>query len=186
MIGKVKLTQEQADFIEKYLFAVADVEEMLEGFAGTRDLVRSVFHPLQGLGVSDLARALLIGYEVELEYKTGEWVRYWKSDSLAGIGLISSYKNVRQFVRFEGEEKWRETDCITRHATPEEIKAEKERRVWVEIEEGDVLFHKHRKTLGIFKYERAGYAEVVCGNDQYGWSIENFELYAKKVGGADD
>ena len=144
MTEKVKITQKQFDWLEKY-----KSDEEIDYAIDVQLHRKRPDSPIVDWKPSEVARAFYNGYKVEPEYKTGEWVRYWKSDSLAGIGLISSYKNVRQFVRFEGEEKWRETDCITSHATPEEIKAEKERRVWAGIGRetkqfriGDIVINK--------------------------------------------
>lgn len=181
---KIKLTREQVDTIERYLTAVADEEELLEAFASTKDKQNSIFQALDGLSQMDMARALLIGYDIETEYKTGEWVRYWKNDSITGIAKISVFKSDRKLVNFEGDTKWKRVVDITGHATPEEIETEKERRKWAGIEEGDVLrnlpwaYH-----IGVYKGDADDYTVLVdVGDAQHIWKKDNVVLYAKKVG----
>lgn len=138
MTMKIKLTQEQADFIEKSLANGIDKEEMLNRFAKANCFEKQPRHSLHGLCVMDLARALLIGYEVEEKQRfvIGEWKRYRKNDCLSTVGQVSAVDTLEMWVRFEGDFKRIPFSNIERDATPEEIKAGKERQKWAEIGRG--------------------------------------------------
>lgn len=126
-IGKIRITQEQADAIENYL-KTRDVSELIDDHAEVcrnNKWAAEIYKPLNDLSQADLARALLIGYEVELEYKSGDWV------------VDKQTKKIHQviYVNFDsvGVNGMIIGNLLIRHATTEEIKAEKERRVWKEI-----------------------------------------------------
>lgn len=101
-----------------------------------------------------LLDALRIGYEVEEEYKVGDWKKVqlangnWvigKIDTIAFEDIIMNYLDedgIWQRVRELAERSF--------NPTPEEIKAEKERRVWARIgrevnewKEGDAYDHRN-------------------------------------------
>ncbi|WP_342512828.1 hypothetical protein MKY34_19825 [Sporosarcina sp. FSL K6-1522] len=141
MIGKVKISQSQADAIEVYLLENDnDREEFINWFGINRKYRNSLndnYKPLADLMYSDLARALLIGYEVEPEYKGGDWIAFEKVPG-SGKVLVGVIEKVgirsvdTDYLADNGYKQNFSMDRI-RHATPEEIKAEKERRVWKSI-----------------------------------------------------
>lgn len=124
---KVKLTQEQADAIE------------------------TLKEKAKGMLVVDLLEALKNGYAVEEEYKVGDWVVYksaqkgliiCKVESVSGVKVDTDYVASNGYKQSFGKSQ-------IRHATPEEIKAEQERRVWARIgrevnewRKGDVYVHR--------------------------------------------
>lgn len=107
MTEKVKLTREQADALDSFLEMTA------------------------GVRFTELFKAIKYGYEVKPEYKSGDWVVY------QGVGIprycvIKHVDETSVDTDHIGENGYKQTfgkDRI-RHATPEEIKAEKERRLW--------------------------------------------------------
>src|SRR5699024_10634960 len=87
------------------------------------------------ISVDDLIKALYIGYEVEPEFNGGDWVHVsWSNNN------PSVHKVIKTGVRSTcGNKNGIEIDWggsptppldIIRHATPEEIEQEKERRWW--------------------------------------------------------
>ena len=126
MIGKIKITQAQADEIKD-----------IRGIAYAIDIHSFNKRPdkaIAGLSTADLARALLIGYEVEPEYKVGDWIliteecghknRAYKIHHFAeGFANLDHENGHRSY--------WPLRDF--RLATPEEIKFEKKRRVWAKL-----------------------------------------------------
>src|SRR5690606_19853208 len=101
----------------------------------------SEFSPtnLDIIPIEDVVKAFINGYEIKPKYEAGEWVRYWKNDSITGYAKISEFDSFRNLVKFEGDTEFSGGENITGHATPEEIKAERDRRKWAEVEPGDVV-----------------------------------------------
>src|SRR5690625_443671 len=124
---KVKLTPEQANAIKKWinkeLLIIAKASGLFE---------HSTDESIAELTMEQLVKALYIGYEVEPEFKKGDYVMVkWKNrekeefyrvvsidpwgsiqiETLDGVPNVSGHEN-------------------TRHATPSEIAEEKERRFW--------------------------------------------------------
>lgn len=123
-MNKVKLTREQADAIEHL-----------------KDLTND-------LGVVDLADAIYVGYEIEPEFKVGDWVvRTVCRGKNHEVGKIFRIKEVVGDGVYE--------DCGPSHmmeslrfATPEEIAKETERSWWKkhgrdywELKEDDILYY---------------------------------------------
>ena len=188
MTEKIKLTQEQADFIERGFEAGMEAEEMINRFASAGLFVKQPSHKLHGLCVADLAKALLIGYEIEPRLKVGDWAVRKKGRRIIkkptdregiafqieeiGIGVLGSDGNNHAIGAL-------------RHATPEEIAEEKERRKWAEIEEGDIL-RKIPMAHEVAIYEGDADDESILVKNDSGqrlWRKSQVELYAKKVGG---
>ena len=107
---------------------------------------------LNALSVSELARALYVGYEVEEEFKEGDWVTAMHRTGIKSIGRVIDVVDGKVYAIWTtfGE------DVTTghghyglsnvEHATDEEIAREKTRRWWAkhdrqpwEIREGDIL-----------------------------------------------
>lgn len=133
MTEKVKLTREQANAV-KWLTDGSEgswtQEELIRkhaqepsGWNGDGDVVDSSV--LNGLPLLTLVDALRIGYEAEPKYKVHEWVKTRNGS----VGKIVRVGN--GFVELDDGS----VPCIEFivHATPEEIKAEQERRVWAGI-----------------------------------------------------
>lgn len=146
MTDKVIITEKQANAINLWLSSHLDrtEEQLLNSHAEnyvheeTGELTKwgSMYDSLNELSVSDLAKALYIGYKVEQKYSVGEWIIVFHDNGIwkctAEITTIKNEyftvdaKNVHEedlHLSFDG---W---DAI-RHATPSEIKQEKERRWW--------------------------------------------------------
>lgn len=138
MTGKVEITQRQLDLIKKGTSKAS----LLEGHAkgGYRN---SAYNELLKIPLEDFARVLYEpdSYEVEEEYKVGDWVAlidgadfYVKGNTK--IVEVHSYEQVLEgfdYVRHGENGVWGTPLNLLRHATPEEIKAEQERRVWAGI-----------------------------------------------------
>jgi phage regulator Rha-like protein len=144
---KVKVSREQAEAIEeltKVLFNPTIV------ITHIRDRFRDEkTECINSMPVDSLIRALYIGYEVEPEFKVGDWVAFDnRKDEVAirkierindqfGDGLYAHWKNGS--MRLSG----------LRHATPSEIAEEKERRFFArygrepwELRKGDWLIQQ--------------------------------------------
>ena len=131
MMEKVKLTQKQADAIERL---VKDKGRVLKHHMTKDAWICSPLEALSDLSFDELAKALYIGYEVEEEFKVGDWVAPMEHDSKLPDGMIAT-----QIVKIANNlfVYWNDINNRTigrfRYATPEEIKAEQERRVWAGI-----------------------------------------------------
>lgn len=166
---KVKLTQEQADAIKK-----------LKAEASNKEIIYMNTSPFGGIhldkdkqtifemDLDELIRALYIGYEVESEFKVGDWVV--TSDFLEPIRKVKEV-NDRLLVDNTGI-VWRDFGEI-RHATPEEIAKEKERRWWKkhnrevwELKDYDLL---KGLSTGLI------YQVFIYGDDLYVATRETFE-----------
>lgn len=173
---KIKLTVEQGKAIES-LLVVMSADGILNEFArGVSSSCGSCWQYLNELPMSELARALLVGYEVEETFKVGDWVSLIGSplttfkiyavrnshavpDWLKGIYDCGD-TDVRDWMQFN----------TIRHATPEEIKAEQERRVWKsigrryqEIKVGDISIFKDN-TFGRIVNVELAIRDFECGH----------------------
>lgn len=130
MTEKVKVTQEQFDWLEKY-----KTEQQID-FAIDIQLHRKrPDSPIVDWKLSEVARALYVGYEVEPKFKVGDLVHVSWSNGGASI-----HKVLKVGVRsIDGDLDGIAIDAggnpkpplrIVRHATAEEIAHEKERRKW--------------------------------------------------------
>lgn len=144
---KVKITQEQADAIERWV----DKDQLLIARA-TGLLNHGEDESIAELEINTLAKAIYIGYEVEPEFKVGEWVVL--EDGY--IGEIEFINEVEGWANIGYSKDTKERGVclaatydlidIVRHATPSEIVEEKERRWWRkngrdvwELREDDIL-----------------------------------------------
>lgn len=143
---RVRVTQEQADAVEgirnHHRYELERFKKNPSRFAGW-------LLPIKEMDVLDIEKAFRGDYEVEPEYKVGDWV---VNKNLANIGKIKNIELLKS-----GEEYFRgfwsngsPMHCLKgnlkRHAIPEEIAEEKERRWWErqgrkfrEIREGDIV-----------------------------------------------
>ncbi|WP_405103105.1 hypothetical protein [Oceanobacillus sp. FSL H7-0719] len=131
---KVKVTKEQAKGLNQITTPQSAVKEHVGNWQmGNR---------LNDLTLDELIRALYIGYEVEPEFKVGDWII---DKSVNKIGKITENINGRDIYN-DGREISYSLLVDVRHATPSEIAEEKERRFWArydrdvwELRKGDVL-----------------------------------------------
>ncbi|PID16840.1 hypothetical protein CSV63_02835 [Sporosarcina sp. P34] len=164
MIGKIKLTPEQADAIQKWLCerngdkaALLDVHATaMKKQGGWRN--GNPYRAFNGLDQADMARALLIGYEVEETFEVGDWVACEYEDG-AWIAQIERIEGKKVFAQWEnGQLDWNYVHHI-RHATSEEIKAEKEYRAWKSI--GREVGGFREGDIGIFKNEYVDHVDAL-------------------------
>src|SRR5690625_7963427 len=91
---KVKLTQEQADAIERGIKIYGKSRIMnvhaLDGWVGN-------LNDLNGLTKDEIARALYVGYEVESEFKVGDWVYHVFREE---VGIVTYVDD--DYVKFDG------------------------------------------------------------------------------------
>lgn len=144
---KVVLTQEQADEIEGL---------MKEPHNLTRDELLVEHTELGGftnlneaeVDLTLLAKALYVGYEVKPKFKVGDWVvlRFEGEEWITDLTKESEFGGFYTDSRLPGEKQKFYSSSILRHATPEEIAEEKERRWWKgngrkpwELKQGDVV-----------------------------------------------
>src|SRR5699024_6673411 len=92
---------------------------------------------LNDLSILDMARALYEGYEVEETFKVGDWVKDTSTNAVIKIKDRQHRNNIND-PRYS----------TVRHATPEEIAEEKQRRWWAkhgrevwELRENDILYY---------------------------------------------
>lgn len=140
---KVKLTKEQANAIEWALQKENEYspDRLLRLRSSDNANFHNELYPLNDIDIAVLARALYIGYEVEPEFKVGDWIHDNITNRVAKIDERG----------YDGELAWVDDEFHNfftdfRHATPEEIQQEKERRWWAkhdrevwELRPGDVL-----------------------------------------------
>lgn len=104
------------------------------------------------VSLEKLADAIKYGYEVEPEFKVGDWLAYDKTNGgtivVEIIAVTGKVGGIECFILGEGYGKKAKTMVNThyRHATPSEIAEEKDRRFFArhgrkswEIREGDIL-----------------------------------------------
>src|SRR5699024_11165724 len=118
---KIRLIQEQVDFLEEHFEGYQDFE-IIDAFAKTHDFSNKFFH------LDELIRAVYIGYEIIKEFKAGDWV-------VTSSGEIKQIASVQRWSKnTELEYIYNDGECTTvepkRHATDEEIAGEKERNWW--------------------------------------------------------
>lgn len=139
-----------------------DALEDLEQEYRKEDIVRQhvlgswgdAYDSLNRLSVDEIVRALYSGYEVEPEYKIGDWVARIDGENFIHGEKVVQVTGVSEFYLNYGFDIGIRTDKI-RHATPEEIKAEQERRVWA----------KTGRKFGEFKDGDIGVCERIYWND---------------------
>lgn len=121
----IKLTKNQADAVEKIKI---EQRKMIETIKAHPNLYRveKWEKPLFELETDDIQRALFDGYEVEPEFKVGDWVYNTRTNKVAQIdsryvsGMDELWVNDEEFNFYRKDD--------SRHATESEIAQEKERR----------------------------------------------------------
>ena len=138
---KVKLTQEQAEMIKKH--READNLEMLL----RKHRMSGCLTYIDELTTQQVVDAYFDGYKVDPDFEVGDWVVY---DNGVRCGYkTNQIKDVDEQKAYFDEGR---TMLLTRlrHATPEEIAEEKQRRWWArhgrdvyEFKSGDLIDHDH-------------------------------------------
>src|SRR5690625_616395 len=124
---KVKLTQEQVSAINNCRNIVGD-EMLIEMQVNRRNSPwRNKWNAINELDMLTLVDALRIGYEVESEFKVGDWVFIDYGEAGTEIGFIKGWINEPHSFYIDKCHFGANVN-EARHATPEEIAKEKERR----------------------------------------------------------
>ncbi len=120
---KVKLTHEQAKAIETAITEFGK-DRVIDGVLGKW---LGELSSLNDLKPSEFARIMYgAGYEVEPEFKVGDWVMHEIGELLGEVTRI--YEDELEATRLGDGYIWNEK--YVRHATQEEIAEEKQRRWW--------------------------------------------------------
>lgn len=167
---KVKLTQEQADIVER---VKKEQLEHLKEIKHRSVILQDWEKPLFKLSAEDIQKALFDGYEVEPEFKVGDWV-------ITGRGLLGKYlEKTSEVYRFTLIGGHHATSDNIRHATPEEVAKEKERIWWKrhgrepwEIKQGDVLMATRRHIFEVTADPKSHEFNCYTGNDEFDFSIK--------------
>lgn len=160
---KVKLTREQAEAIEKKKSTgSAAVAKHLEGWTWKENKC------LNDLSMEQFVKALYIGYEVEETFKVGDWVKDTSTNAVIKIKDRQHRNNIND-PRYS----------TVRHATPEEIAEEKQRRWWAkhgrevwELRKGDVI----KKLCSPFEFEAW---EITDIDDHYIYAKDSRMIHPK-------
>ena len=162
---KVKLTREQADAIEKYKEVVYGTFDFLHDLASEHYIDFDLSDEEKEREAIKLMRAFVTGeYEVEPEFKVGDWVVYKHDNTIWEIiGELYGGK-VHYNITRNGKHKRSVHKDHIRLATPEEIAAEKERRWWKkhnrrvwELKKGDLLKDPLGEIEEVRKIKNNGY-----------------------------
>ncbi|MEC5422363.1 hypothetical protein QGM71_02515 [Virgibacillus sp. C22-A2] len=173
---KVKLTQEQADAIYQWRkCSEKDDSELVEKHI--QGWVLETDQPLNDLDLDDFIKALYVGYEVEPEFEVGDWVVHDLNKTPRKILRESNHAN-GDCGKFVLEDKWGVLPDFLRHATPKEIKQEKERRwwskhgreVWV-IKEGDFLSSPYGGSCEVASVDENKGIRFAYGYGYYDWEV---------------
>lgn len=155
MTEKVKLTSVQVDAIEHLKKGKFSDESIIDAHVRNPNgwtLDENV--ALNRMPLIKLVDALRIGYEVEPQFKVGDWVvrtTNQEDDRLPfRTGRLFKIQNALN-GRYLDKEEFRHDPEALRHATLEEIKAEKERRLWKsigrevgELKERDIVIYENK------------------------------------------
>lgn len=150
---KVKLTKEQAEAIEtkKGTTESAAIAKHLEGWTWPENKC------LNDLSMEQFVKALYIGYEIEETFEVGDWV---KDTSTNAVIKINDRKHRNNLID--------PRHTTIRHATPEEIAEEKQRRWWAkhgrevwELRENDLVSDKDgcSYTINLIKKDYVEFVE---------------------------
>ena len=150
-MGKVVITQEQADKIRGWEYHTGYPDRLLELRA---QYLLTSSKCLQSLSLDKLARAIYVGYEVEERFEVGNWVNHDDRN----IGKITKIKDGNIFidVPLNHGEYINTVSKYFEYATESEIAGEEKRRMDKKINE---------IWIGLSDYERNGlYRKLVRGD----------------------
>ncbi|MBO0586141.1 hypothetical protein [Sporosarcina sp. E16_8] len=137
MTEKVRLTQKQADTVERTKAVRGSRGVVLGYVARDTEIPNPTFRSLSDLTFDELARALYEpdSYEVEPLFKVGDQIVNINGVNFVnGLNVVEVEKVSEFFVTFCGDIGALKSNV--RRATPEEVKDEKECRVWAEADRG--------------------------------------------------
>lgn len=151
---KVKITQEQADAIERLK---EHHRGEIERFKRNPNQFADWMLPVKDMQVDDIEKAYRGGYEIDPEFKINDWVVDETNGQIRVIAYFHSIGKSME-VRFrEGGKAWIND---TRHATPEEIATEKERRFFAkngrklwELQDHDLLMNEFDELCEVVDYD---------------------------------
>ncbi len=191
-MSKVKITQEQADAIEQLERHSSDDEIIARSVKGRLfgQPYNDCYDRLNELTLFTLVCALDKGYEVEPEFKAGQWI-YDITDKNKTV-IEVAYVTDR---RVHGFWKTQHSDIDThvaienaRHFTKAEIAKEKERRWWKkhgrdvwEIRQGDVLMATRRHIFEVTADPKSHEFGCYTGNDEFDFDITECKAEKWKV-----
>ena len=132
MTEKVKVTKEQAEALDK--------AKGIFNLAAFIDFANEESKPMNNHSLvlrrefdkETLLQAVFYGYDVEPQFKVGDWVIWETKFELVVVQIKNKIRDTGISFGFNKEEY--HSDYIVRHATPLEIKAEKERQLWKSID----------------------------------------------------
>lgn len=133
MSEKVKVTQAQSDWLERY-----KSEEEIAYAIDIQRFRKRPDSPIVDWSASEVAKALYIGYEVEI--KVGDWAKYKNSLGNAWTYGVVKHISVRAVDLDTGKGVHIVSMDRLESCTPEEIKALQERRIWKSIGRGPKEF----------------------------------------------
>lgn len=186
---KIVITQEQAVAIEerKIINMLDESVKCHIKYKWKGEINKS----LNKLSLDEFIRALYIGYEVEPEFKAGDYV----ANRLGTVGKVAKvdgdflhgkwlYEDGDSTTEFPIAMNINYTNGV-RHATPDEIEhiaTEKSRRWWErhdrdvhEIKQGDILMGKHRELYEVTADPMSHRFGFYTGNDEHDFDIEEFK-----------
>lgn len=145
MSGKVKVTEKIAKLIKNSLDKYPK-HVIVEHYHSIAAKYR------EEMDLDTLIKALYIGYEIEEQYKVGDWV-FVNNNGDEWVAKIATGTGVRDVFYVDEcpyvDNKQYYHISKFRHATPEEIAKEKKRMFWVklgrevdEYREGDIINHE--------------------------------------------
>lgn len=150
-MSKVKLTQKQAVIIES--LKKEHLEMLKELYEHPENYDIGKHEPLMDLTAEQYHEALYDGYEIEEEYKVGDWV----VNKNGSIGVIERITNALYSGKW-----WNGSEilgmntigpCFERHATTKEMIIAKQRMWWHKhgrgvwnLRENDLLYHDYQIT----------------------------------------
>ena len=146
-MSKVKITEQQAEAIEEIKGGVSELFEANLTTQIKKGWLSNAFTPLNELSTKDYLDALYIGYEIKQEFKVGDWIYINKEATITNKPQVKKIVGINKgIVKFDDDWVISINSQHIRHATPEEIAEEKERRWWVkhgrevwELRDGDVI-----------------------------------------------
>lgn len=148
MTEKVKVTQKQLDWLERY-----KNDEEIAYAIDIQVYGRRPDSPIADWKTSEVARALYIGYEIEPVYKLGDWVVLESEDEgLLVIGKVVGFKNDGKDARVNDVNyKVPQTVPVKklRHAESSEIQYAKNFKVWKSL--GRKVDEFRDGDIGIFR-----------------------------------
>ncbi|WP_144509881.1 hypothetical protein [Bacillus sp. FJAT-22090] len=155
MNKKVKVTPEQARAI-KLTKNCNNEKTVLKYITQDKQIPNERFRALSELSLNDLMNAFTNGYEIEPQFKVGDWVRQDVGDGYR-VGKVTEYNSSNRilvgFVEYKSlfnayTETFDPSEIAL--ATSEEIDEEIERQLWTklgreagEFQEGDVVVRNH-------------------------------------------